>query len=141
MIINVIRKPLIESVVKNIKAHECGGINIDNCRISTEDLSLPKYQTVGYYQNPKKWNCYGRYKGYDGLITWTPSDGGRFPSNLVLSKSSLPHLPQATQGHWANAKITGYGDGIGEGSIEYFGVGEKDQSGGTVARYFFIVGD
>tara|TARA_B100001115_G_C15825046_1_gene410724 strand:+ start:1419 stop:1757 length:339 start_codon:yes stop_codon:yes gene_type:complete len=112
MIINVIRKPLIESVVKNIKAHECGGINIDNCRISS-----------------------------DGLIIRTPSEGDRFPSNLVLSKSSLPHLPQATQGHWANAKITGYGDGIGEGSVEYFGVGEKDQSGGTVAKYFFIVGD
>ena len=115
MIINVIRKPLTGSVVKNIKAHKCGGVNIDNCRIGSERSDRP--------------------------ITWKPSDGGRFPSNVVLSKSSLKHLPLATQGHWANAKITGYGDGIGEGTVEYFGVGEKDQSGGTVAKYFFIVGD
>ena len=140
MIINVIRKPLIGSVVKNIKAHECGGINIDNCRIGSVDLSLPKY-TEGRKSGWRAGENYVNGTGYDGLITWTPSDGGRFPSNVVLSKSSLKHLPLATQGHWANAKITGYGDGIGEGTVEYFGVGEKDQSGGTVAKYFFIVGD
>lgn len=111
MIVTISRKPFKGSVVQNIEDHECGGINIDKCRISSDDHST----------------------------IWTPSDGGRFPSNVILSEGVTYHLPKATQGHWANAKVTGYGDGIGSGTVEYHGVGEKDKSGGSAAKFFFIV--
>ena len=131
MIITIVRKPLVKSVVENITLHNIGGINIGGTRIG---------DALRFNQSASANN-----QIYNTTWVGTQTKGslceGRFPSNVILSESSLPHLPQATQGHWANAKITGYGDGIGEGTVEYFGVGEKDQSGGTVAKYFFIVGD
>ena len=133
MIINIVRKPLVGSVTKNITLYNIGGINIDQTRIGTEGGRTNK----GDYQN----NFVGGKVEYDkgkGVESdHTPK--GRFPSNVVLSESSVPHLPVATQGHWANAKVTGYGDVIGSGSVEYFGVGEKDQTGGTVDKYFLII--
>lgn len=131
MIITVVRKPYESSTTQNTKTYGCGGINIDGTRIG-DDLRF----------NPPTGSdnkCYNT--SWVGTQTKGSLCEGRFPSNVILSESSLPHLPQATQGHWANAKVTGYGNGIGEGSVEYFGVGEKDQSGGTVAKYFLIIGD
>lgn len=131
MIVTVVRKPFESSTTHNTKQYGCGGINIDGTRIG-DDLRFNQSAST----NNQIYNT-----------TWvgTQISGsqceGRFPSNVILSESSLPHLPQATQGHWANAKVIGYGDGIGEGTVEYFGVGEKDQSGGTVAKYFLVVGD
>ena len=131
MIITVVRKPYNHPTTQNTKTYGCGGINIGGTRIG---------DALRFNQSASANN-----QIYNTTWVGTQTKGslceGRFPSNVILSESSLPHLPQATQGHWANAKITGYGDGIGEGTVEYFGVGEKDQSGGTVAKYFFIVGD
>lgn len=131
MIITIVRKPYDCSTVQNTKIYGCGGVNIDGTRIGDE----LRFNKPSNSDN----KCYNTT--FVGKQTESTQCTGRFPSNVVLSDSSLPHLPMATQGHWANAKITGYGDGIGEGSVEYFGVGEKDQSGGTVAKYFLIVGD
>ena len=70
----------------------------------------------------------------------TEQNQGRFPANIVFSERVTNHLPKANgAGHWAKAKITGYGKRIGEGTVEYFGVGEKDNSGGSVSKFFFIV--
>lgn len=131
MIITIVRKPYDHSTTQNTKTYGCGGINIDGTRIGAEQRFNPSASTNNQIYNTT----------WVGTQTGGSQCEGRFPSNVILSESCLPHLPLATQGHWANAKITGYGDGIGEGSVEYFGVGEKDQSGGTVAKYFFIVGD
>ena len=131
MIITVARKPIESSTTHNTKQYECGGINIGGTRIG-DDLRFNQSAS----SNNQIYNT-----TWVGTQTSGSQCEGRFPSNVILSESSVSHLPQATQGHWANAKVTGYGDGIGEGSVEYFGVGEKDQSGGTVAKYFLVVGD
>lgn len=130
MIITIGRKPFSVSTTKNIMAHECGGINIGECRIGS-DLRVNRCAST----NNQIYNTTWVGKQTEGTACL-----GRFPSNVILSESSMSHLPKATQGHWANAKITGYGDKIGEGSVEYFGAGEKDNSGGSVAKYFLIVG-
>ena len=36
MIITIGRKPFETTTIDNVEAHECGGINIDACRIGTE---------------------------------------------------------------------------------------------------------
>ena len=119
MIITIGRKPFGATTIDNVKTHECGGINIDACRIGTDNRlsnsTLKVSSEVGRYCT------------------------GRFPSNVLFSEDATHHLPLATQGHWANAKVTGYGDGIGSGTVEYHGVGEKDKSGGSAAKYFFIL--
>lgn len=116
MIITIGRKPFETTTIENVKTHECGGINIDACRIGDELR-------------------FNQAAGTDNKV----SNVSRFPANVVLSSSVTCHLPEATQGHWAKAKVTGYGSSIGQGTQEYFGVGEKDKEGGSVAKYFFIV--
>jgi len=129
MIVTIVRKPYDHSTTQNTKTYGCGGINIDGTRIG-DDL---RFNQPSGTDN----KCYNTT--WVGTQTVGTYCSGRWPANVVLSESSLPHLPQATQGHWANAKVTGYGDVIGSGSVEYFGVGEKDQTGGTVAKYFLII--
>ena len=129
MIITIGRKPFETTTIDNVKAHECGGINIDACRIGTETRFNSSAGTDNRLFNStlKVSTEVGRYCT------------GRFPSNVLFSENATHHLPEATQGHWANAKVTGYGDGIGSGTVEYNGVGEKDKSGGSAAKYFYIV--
>ena len=109
MIITIGRKPYKTALIDNVLKNECGGINIDQTRIGTKQPNEKEIE-------------------------------GRFPANALFSKKTAIHLPPIQgAGHWANCKVTGYGEGIGDGSVEYYGVGEKDNSGGTVAKFFFIV--
>ena len=129
MIITIGRKPFETTTIENVKTHECGGINIDACRIGDE---LRFNQAAG--TDNRLFNSTLKVSSEKGRHCV-----GRFPSNVVLSSSVMDTLPEATQGHWAKAKVTGYGSSIGQGTQEYFGVGEKDKDGGSVAKYFFIV--
>lgn len=129
MIITIGRKPFETSTMENVKSHECGAINIDACRIGDE----PRFNQAAGTDN-RVFNVSWKRESEKGRHCV-----GRFPANVVLSSSVTHHLPEATQGHWAKAKVTGYGSSIGQGTQEYFGVGEKDKEGGSVAKYFFIV--
>ena len=129
MIITIGRKPFETTTIDNVKTHECGGINIDACRIGNE---VRFNQAAG--SDNRLFNSTLKVSSEVGRYCT-----GRFPSNLVLSSTVEHNLPEATQGHWAKTKVTGYGDSIGNGSVDYFGVGEKDTEGGSVAKYFFIV--
>lgn len=101
--------------MENVLVNGCGAINVDDTRIGFERTNV-----------------------LENAIT-DASEKGRFPANCVMSKSATKGLPSATEGHWSNCKITGYGKSIGDGQETYFGVGAKDESGGTVAKFFFIV--
>ena len=134
MIITIGRKPFKGTVIDNVMKNHCGGINIDSCRIGSDART---YKGSGVSQQRYTDGRAGLTDGRGRELAFTVE--GRFPANVILSESVIHHLPKATQGHWANAKVTGYGDRIGSGTVEYLGVGEKDQSGGSVAKYFFIV--
>lgn len=132
MIITIGRKPLeCASVYKNITLHNVGGLNIGSCRIGFDSIKINTWDNGAKHFGGCKEDNYS-----------SKQVEGRFPSNFVISQGNIHLLPEVQgSGHWANTKVTGYGDSIGEGSAEYFGVGEKDNSGGTVAKFFFIVGD
>lgn len=130
MIITIGRKPLeCAAVYQNISKHSTGGVFIDGCRIGFDSIKI------------NTWD--GGAKPFGGCQSDSYSSRqveGRFPSNFLLSESCINLLPETQgSGHWANTKVTGYGEGIGSGSVEYFGVGEKDDTGGTVAKFFFII--
>ena len=133
MIITIARKALEKNVCTTVISHSCGGINIEGSRIGTMGGRTNK----GGYQSDFVGGTvdYAMGKGVES----DHEPKGRFPSNVIISESVIHHLPQATQGHWANAKVTGYGDKIGTGTVEYLGVGEKDITGGSVAKYFKII--
>jgi len=74
----VARKPLSEkSVAENVIKWGTGGINIDGCRISTDDkLSRPVFKS-------NDTNIYGGGKGMPPVET-LGNDEGRFPANLIF---------------------------------------------------------
>jgi len=76
--ITVARKPLIGTVAENVLRHGTGALNIDGCRVATEDtLGRAKggWLKGGYVggESPQ-WDSRG-----------TTVEGGRWPANLILT--------------------------------------------------------
>lgn len=77
------RKPLIGTVAQNVLQYGTGGINIDGCRIPTED----DYVTGGGVQNMNN-QVYGK-----GLGVGLPQNpAGRWPSNILLDEETAELL-------------------------------------------------
>jgi DNA modification methylase len=74
------RKPFKGSVAENVLEWGTGGINVDGCRIGTDDkLSRP-------FNIPKDKNTYGEYKQL-GNPNNNP-EGGRFPANIIFDEEA-----------------------------------------------------
>jgi site-specific DNA-methyltransferase (adenine-specific) len=74
------RKPLSEkSVAENVLRWGTGGINIDGCRVGTDDkLSRPVFKS-------NDTNIYGGGKGMPPIET-LGNEEGRFPANIILDE-------------------------------------------------------
>jgi site-specific DNA-methyltransferase (adenine-specific) len=75
----VARKPFKGSLVDNVIEYGVGGINIDECRVGTDDTYS--------YPNGAGGSSFGIGKGIDGTRT-TPQESnplGRFPANTILT--------------------------------------------------------
>lgn len=71
------RKPLIGTVAANVLAHGCGGLNVDACRIATDEA----WGDRGALAGGDSLNAYG-----DGLNNSGRTGahlGGRFPANVI----------------------------------------------------------
>lgn len=83
----LVRKPLQGTVAQNTLDHGCGGLNIDGCRIETDE---PLGRASGGWvkgdyiggQIPR-WNSIGITK-----------EGGRFPSKIILDEEASAQLEQ-----------------------------------------------
>ena len=74
------RKPLSEkTIVDNVLRWGTGGINIDKCRISTNELKPGK--TNGFIDSS---DIYGGGKSQE----YTPNEEGRFPANIILDEEA-----------------------------------------------------
>ncbi len=125
-------KPALEPITMARKPAKVATLlNIDACRIGNDTIT-----TNG--SSKKSTVAYGDFAGM------TPSDHtGRWPANLIHDGSAevLALFPDSngSGGSLPNVKITGYGDGIGKGTSEYFG-GERiphDSGAGSAARFFY----
>lgn len=77
------RKPFKGTVAKNVLEHGTGGINVDGCRISTEDnLSGGAYAKDGSERHDGSENW--RYKR-DGSAGEFNQPKGRWPANVILT--------------------------------------------------------
>lgn len=77
------RKPLIGSVAENVLAHGTGGINIDGCRVATEDnLNGGAYAKDGTERHDGTENWRYKREGGAGEFVQPP---GRWPPNTVLT--------------------------------------------------------
>ncbi len=125
------RKPLSEkTVAQNVLKHGTGGINIDGCRVATNELT-PRNNKIG--DNGWK-NSSGGYI--------EPSPLGRFPANLIHdgSEEVVSKFPDTKSGKMG-AKNTRHTDGSPNGIYGKFDVnhplGETYGDSGSAARFFY----
>lgn len=134
----VARKPLVGTVAANVQQYGTGAMNIDGCRVPTDDTYS--------YPNGAGGNSFTVAGEVDGTRT-TPVESsplGRWPANLIHdgSDEALALFPDSngSGGSLPQVKITGYGDGaVGTGKSEYFGGPRTphDAGSGSAARFFY----
>ena len=113
-------------MVDNVIKWGTGGIEIDECRIPTNELT-PRNNKIGH-------NGWKNSSG--GYIE--PSPLGRFPANVLCQDDALNDGEMTKgNGHWSKTKTIGFGK-FGNGKSEYFGVGIKDDTVVSKSRYFDI---
>ena len=82
----LVRKPLSGSVAQNVLTHGCGGVNIDACRIDTDEVRVQ-----GAQQSTGATNMGGSREG--GKVY----DKGRWPANVILDEEAALALDEQTQ--------------------------------------------
>lgn len=127
----VARKPLEGTVAANVLKYGTGAINIDGCRVPTEDIIA----TNGNRDSAK---VYGRYNG----MTPHQSEGqkhGRFPANIVHDGSDevLALFPQSNGGAFPSHSNIPTGKHY-EGGWGNVNNGKRIEMGtGSAARFFY----
>ena len=135
MVITVVRKPFKGSVGKNITLHNIGGINIEECRVGTEDTRSPTSLTA-LGQN-SGWN------DHKNRVVMAGSASGRWPANVLLSDNSVNTIDDQSgieKSGVAGSKSRGWGAG-GDVPIStwvaYGSEGYGDTGGAS--RYFKVI--
>ncbi len=129
--ITVARKPLVGTVAENVLKHGTGAVNIDGCRVATDELKGKIYNNKG---DALSWG--GTYE--KGIAYG--NEQGRWPANLIhdgsddvvgLFPQSKSTGGQSSLGAFRNADV--YGKGKDERWGEDPGYGDS----GSAARFFY----
>lgn len=80
----IARKPCVGTVVKNVLEHGCGAINIDACRVPTDEKWAKTDRTLSSGLDDYAFIAQTTYEKRLN-VERTSNDGGRYPSNVVLS--------------------------------------------------------
>ena len=149
------RKPLVGTVAGNIEAHGTGAINIDGCRIPTEDLLIGGVGVIPMRNDPEvprgrsgEASAVKRYQDV-GATNFAATPGprggdhkGRWPANIIHDGSDevLARFPnvksgsltpeQQERGGWAGTKNC-------YGTAERGGNGAYEANEGSAARFFY----
>lgn len=133
----VARKPFKGSLVDNVIEYGVGGINIDECRVETNDkLNGGAYSNnIEFLQN----EVYGKYKKMKPEEYKQPN--GRFPANTILTYDETDF--DEVCGGFPNTKGNGnirHNKNDGKGYNCYSNYGDCDTKGyddsGSASRYF-----
>lgn len=130
----VARKPLIGTVAQNVLTHGTGALNVDGCRIPTdEDLNGGAYSPSvdGLSQN----DVYGKFQKKPGQFV---QPEGRWPSNFIHdgSEEVVGMFPNTESGQPCGIKAGGQGNAFGhfQGGIPVTGFGDS----GSAARFYYV---
>jgi DNA modification methylase len=127
--ITVARKPLIGTVAKNVLEHGTGGLNIDGCRVGTdENLNGGAYSPSpdGMSQN----DVYGKYYKKPGEYV---QPTGRWPANLIHDGSDeVVGLFPDGGAHGGKGKFVQHSWGEREPTEQNI-----EASKGSAARFFY----
>ncbi|MGC8628446.1 MAG: DNA methyltransferase, partial [Acidimicrobiales bacterium] len=117
----VARKPLPDSVARNVLAYGTGALNIDGCRVASVDEELARKYASAADAGPRRNAVYGADTREHSEGRTEPHPAGRWPANLVLA-----HSPGCRQVGWRLAH--GY-------TINRFTDGTKPFGGGAGHPY------
>ncbi len=138
-LILVVMKPLSEpTYVDQALQNGKGATWLEEGRIpfeNKEDMESSRFGT----QTDIRGGGYGTKRPSEGDVyrkDVLSSTKGRFAPNLLVSDDMLNTGQAPNQGHWAHAKVTGYGS-FGGGTQEYYGVGPKG-SVDSYSKYFSL---
>ena len=136
----VARKPLSEkTIADNVIKWGTGGINIDGCRIGTDEwLGGGGYNNKGTSKKDLDDATSYATKVIEGEFI---QPEGRFPANIILDETAAELLDEQSgivnQGHWPKGSTKGFGE-FGGGSNSYEGVGPKDKTKSGASRFFYV---
>lgn len=129
------RKPLAGTVAANVQAHGTGALNIDGCRIATDEVIPP-------FGSPKK-SSGGIMNGTDAARpAFIQNISGRWPANVVLDEEAAAALDAQTgtlksgsmkAGVYAGRKSTVYSPDAGRPLAADI-VGSE----GGASRFFYV---
>ncbi len=128
------RKPFDGTVANNVLVHGTGGINIDGCRIETND----KWEATGRQSAPSQ-TLMGGFDGSLNVSVSTTHSQGRFPANFIHDGSDevLELFPQSNGGAFpkkSNVPTGRHYEG-GWGAVDN---GSRTEMGnGSAARFFY----
>ena len=96
--VGLLRKPFKGTVANNVLTNGCGGINLDICRIPTDDLKTHKQRVyvsgVGGFMTSAREDASSKRNGKLDI----PHKAGRFPANLLLDLSSAELMDSQSGG-------------------------------------------
>jgi hypothetical protein len=125
------RKPLIGTVAANVLAHGTGALNIDGCRVTTDESTRRKFD-----------RAFGRlHEGRDkqgGVPGEGGSENGRWPANIIHdgSEEVLAGFPESESQRSTVTSKPGSVYGNGAGLPAYTGEYGFNDSG-SAARFFY----
>ena len=140
----VARKPLTGTVAANVLEHGTGALNIDGCRIPSDDgfekawakpVNVSAHGPVGHLAGPER-------KIVD--LSANKPTGGRWPANVVLDEDQADALDQQVPNASVNkasryksaATPNGYGGNIGNWQAGQVRTGFGDSGGAS--RFFYV---
>jgi DNA modification methylase len=132
----VARKPLAGTVAANVLAHGTGALNVDGCRIATDD----RWEASGKQSAPSV----ALAGGADGSLNVSVSEThelGRWPANVILDEEAAALLDEQSGelAPGASPPKRGLGSSRVYGDAERAGVAkEREQlDGGGASRFFY----
>jgi DNA modification methylase len=135
--ITMARKPLIGTVAENVLEHGTGAINVDGCRVGTDDTRAPSYRMTS---KGRPGGGFGNDMDYTRIGLVAGSACGRWPANFIhdgsdevvrLFPQSKSTGGQASLGAFRNGDV--YGKGRDEREARDPGFGDS----GSAARFFY----
>jgi DNA modification methylase len=128
--ITVARKPLVGTVAENVLMHGTGAINVDGCRVETDD-DRSRPPGGGSTEN---WRLTNRTEASDS------HPAGRWPANLIHDGSEevvglfpVTGASKAAARGGTNPNPMDWGNGRADGNV----VKGHDDNGGSAARFFY----
>jgi site-specific DNA-methyltransferase (adenine-specific) len=135
------RKPIEGTVAENTLRYGCGGINVDGCRVPTNEKDREEMLKLSLAFVGKKWGRiemanYGYAASMPEKTVSIPHGGGRWPANIIHDGNCIEHFPETIAGKGTGLTATQARSWKNASKAGINRVGHNDS--GSAARFFYL---